>query len=85
MVLVLSATSIRKVGYVQREFRLALEAMNEMPGDRIFAIPALREPCEVPDLEVGSVNLRDINWIPVYEIGVDEFVGRIQDLVVGGS
>src|SRR4051812_20720683 len=47
MILILSPASVAKVGYVQREFRLALEKMGEMPPGRRFAVPILKEPCVV--------------------------------------
>jgi hypothetical protein len=78
MILILSEVSVQKVGYVQREFRLALHMMNEMPPDKRFAVPVLKEPCEVPDLIVGDVHLRDLQWTPIYEVGLDPFINALE-------
>ena len=45
----LSKSSTSKRGYVQREFRLALDTMEEVPPDRLFLIPIRIDDCEVPD------------------------------------
>jgi formylglycine-generating enzyme required for sulfatase activity len=58
----LSPHSIQKRGYVQREFRLALDLCAEMPGSEIFLMPLRLQPCEVPDIQVGRVSLRDLQW-----------------------
>lgn len=77
MILVLSETSVEKVGYVQREFRLALEVMNDMPPGRRFALPILKEPCEVPALVVGGISLADLQWTNVFETGIERLVDAI--------
>lgn len=65
----LSQQSIAKRGYVQREFRLALNKFSEcIPGD-IYLIPLLLNDCEIPDLRLGEygISLRDIHWLKYYE------------------
>lgn len=49
MIVCLSQKMIEKIGYVQSELRLALEAANLQPAGRIFLVPARLEPCSVPD------------------------------------
>src|SRR5262245_37616955 len=39
VLLILSPRSVRKRGYVQTEFRMALRLMNEMPDDQVFVLP----------------------------------------------
>lgn len=77
MILILSPISVEKVGYVQREFRLALQKMGDMPPGRRFAIPILKEPCIVPQLVVGNVALGDLQWTNVFEIGLPRFVDAL--------
>jgi hypothetical protein len=48
----LSSRSVRKVGYVQNEFRLALSAFGERPPGSIYLVPVRLDDCEVPDLQV---------------------------------
>ena len=40
-----SAHSIAKRGYVQREFKLALEVLEEIPENQIFIIPVRLDDC----------------------------------------
>src|SRR3954466_15771336 len=47
----LSRTSVAKQGYVQREFRLALNSYAEKPPGTIFLIPVKLDDCEIPDLQ----------------------------------
>ncbi len=44
----LSARSVGKIGYVQREFRRALYRSEEMPEGHIHTIPVKLDNCEVP-------------------------------------
>ncbi len=48
----LSPRSVSKAGFVQAEFRFALEMSRELPAGRVFIIPVILEDCEMPgDLE----------------------------------
>lgn len=67
----LSQQSVTKRGYVQREFRLALNKFAEsIPGD-IYLIPLILSDCKIPNLrqEEYGVSLRDIHWLKYYETG----------------
>ncbi len=57
----LSSASIAKRGYVQREMRLALDAMMEMPEDEIYLLPVRLDDCDLPNLETahGEIGLSD--------------------------
>ena len=44
-----SRNSVAKRGYVQREFRLALDTLEEMPPDAIHTIPIRLDDCEIPE------------------------------------
>ena len=48
MLVFLSDVSVRKRGFVQKEFRLAEEAHGRMPEDAIFLIPVQLSDCDVP-------------------------------------
>lgn len=73
-ILLLSNTSIAKVGYVQREFRLALDVMASMPVNARFVVPLLIEDCRPPELVVGSISLADLQWTSLTELSLDVFV-----------
>ena len=65
----LSSKSANKRGYIQREFRIALDTLGEMPSGTIYFIPMRLEECEIPDLRLseGGLNLRDIHWLDYWE------------------
>ena len=67
----LSSRSVSKRGYVQREFRLALNQLAEMPAGEIYLIPLKLDDCEIPDLRQAEygVNLRDIQWLDYGKAG----------------
>jgi len=44
-----SSVSVGRRGYVQREMKLALDALQEMPVGSIFTIPVRLDECEVPE------------------------------------
>src|SRR6266851_829335 len=49
VVVCLSAESVGKTGYVQKEIAFALDAAEERPEGTIFVIPARLEECAVPE------------------------------------
>ncbi|MEM8722154.1 MAG: SUMF1/EgtB/PvdO family nonheme iron enzyme [Cyanobacteria bacterium P01_G01_bin.39] len=65
----LSQRSIAKRGYVQQEFRIALNQMASFPPDYIYLIPIRLDECEIPNLrqEEYGINLRDIHWLDYWE------------------
>jgi formylglycine-generating enzyme required for sulfatase activity len=65
----LSRHAVKKRGYVQREFRVALDTAEELPAGRPFLIPLRLEPCDVPDLQIGLLNLRDLQWDDIFAPG----------------
>jgi hypothetical protein len=65
----LSKKSIHKKGYVQKEFRMALDQYAKMPAGSIYLIPLKLDDCEVPDIQFPElgVKLRDIQWIEYWK------------------
>jgi hypothetical protein len=49
VIVLLSAQSINKEGFVQKEIKLALDTADEKPAGTIFIIPARLEDCNVPE------------------------------------
>lgn len=43
-----SSTSVQKRGYVQKEYQLSLEVLDEFPEGLIFAIPVRLDDCNIP-------------------------------------
>ncbi|WP_092021718.1 toll/interleukin-1 receptor domain-containing protein [Bradyrhizobium sp. OK095] len=77
VLLLLSPRSVRKRGYVQTEFRMALRLMNEMPDDQVFVLPVVSEKCDVPSLRVGQIDLLDLQWEEVRQADIPTFVSRL--------
>ena len=65
----LSKQSISKRGYIQNEFKLALNQLASLPSDSIYLIPLRLDECEIPDLRQDEygLNLRDIHWLDYWE------------------
>jgi hypothetical protein len=57
LILCLSNQSITKRGYVQKEFRLALNYCAECPPDTIYLISLRLDDCQVPDLRQGEYGI----------------------------
>lgn len=66
----LSNASVSKRGYVQKEFKLALDVLQEMPEGQIYVVPVRLENCEVPE------RFRSIHWCDLFETGgIDKLIG----------
>ena len=59
IVIFFSNHSISKRGYVQREFKLALDTLEEIPDGQIFIIPVRLEECMVPEA-FGHIHYVDL-------------------------
>lgn len=55
-----SSTSVQKRGYVQKEFKFALEVFDEFPEGEIFAIPARLDDCEIPYEKFRNIERVDL-------------------------
>jgi len=69
----LSANSITKRGYLQKEIRDALNIWQEMLENDIYLIPVRMEDCEVPE------GLRQFQWVDLFQVdGWTQLVKAIQ-------
>jgi hypothetical protein len=57
----LSANSVNKRGFIQKEIKDALDIWQEKLDSDIYLIPARLEDCEVPE------SLRDVQWVNLFE------------------
>ncbi len=77
----LSKQSVEKQGYVQKEFRMALQKCGELPENKIYLIPLRLDDCKIPNLrqrEYG-INLRDYQWIDYFESdGFEQLIRAIE-------
>ena len=83
----LSERSIAKRGYVQREFRLALNCLAERPVGEIYLIPLKLDDCTIPDLrrEEFGVALQDLQWLDYWKPGGFEKLVRAIEHQRGGA
>jgi hypothetical protein len=80
VVVFLSRTSVRKRGYVQNEFRLAMETLREIPDGQIFVIPLKLDDCEVPEI------FRHLHWSAADDAGaVDRLIKSLRKCFPGTS
>lgn len=61
-----SKNSISKSGYIQKELRLALSELEQKAPDVIYFIPALIDDVELPNITVGTINLRDYHAVKIF-------------------
>jgi len=61
VILLLSSTSVRKRGYVQKEFKYALEYSENKLIDDIYIVPILLDDCKVPE------HLTRFQWMEIVE------------------
>lgn len=64
----LSADSVTKRGFVQKEIRLALDVAETIPDGDIFIIPIQIQPCEVPE------PLSKYQWLKAYSDGYGKLI-----------
>lgn len=62
VILLLSQHSINKRGYVQREMRIALELLEELPPDELFVIPV-----RLDKTEPRHDKLRQLHWLDFFD------------------
>jgi len=76
ILLLLSFKSISKKGFIQKEVKIALDLLEEMPPSEIFIIPVRLEPC-IPLHE----RLKELHWIDLfssYEAGLTKIINAIK-------
>jgi formylglycine-generating enzyme required for sulfatase activity len=73
----LSKESIDKRGYVQKELKMGLDVLDEMPEGKIYLIPVRFEACEVPE------RLRSRQWVDLFAPRGFERLKRVLDSELG--
>jgi hypothetical protein len=61
VIVCLSAHSVTKAGYLQREIKKVLDVADEQPEGAIYLIPLRLEECDVPS------RLRRWHWVNLFE------------------
>lgn len=75
----LSTHSVSKSGYIQKELRMALNELEQKASDVIYFIPALIEDVELPNINVGTINLRDYQAAKIFdEEGLQKLINHLR-------
>lgn len=74
IIIFFSQHSISKRGYVQREFKLALDTLEEIPEDQIFIIPVRLEECKIPE------TFNHIQYVDLFEQNGFHLVRKVIEL-----
>ena len=61
ILIILSQNSVQRRGFFQREYKLALDTLQELPEDTIHTIPVRLDDCEVPEA------FRPLHWANLFE------------------
>ena len=77
IIIFFSKFSVSKRGYVQREFKLALDALEEIPDDQIFIIPVRLEDCRIPEA------FRHIHYVDLFSQGGFDLVIKVIETELG--
>ena len=79
VILLLSAASLDRRGYIHKEIRLALDAMQRIPHGRIYLIPIRLEACHIPE------PLAPIQWVDFFPSKDAGFASLLRALRAQGS
>ena len=75
----LSAHSVAKNGYVQKELRIALKELERKAPGAIYFIPTLIEDIELPDITVGTIRLKDYQAAKIFnEEGLQKLIKSLK-------
>jgi len=69
---ILSNNSVSKTGYVQKELKIALEYLDEIPETEIFLIPIRIDSC--PIINRKLLDIHYVDMFPEWEIGLNKIL-----------
>jgi hypothetical protein len=72
-----SSRSVEKRGYIQREFRLGIETLEEIPEDQIFIIPIRIDECQIPFDKLSKIQYQDM--FPDWDRGFQKIIKVIKN------
>ncbi len=73
----MSSRSVGKAGYIQKETRLGLEALEELPPDRVFVLPVRVDDCEPSHPRLNDLHRLDL--FPSYRQSLERLVGVLSE------
>lgn len=76
----ISRNSVSKSGYIQKELKMALAELEQKPPGHIYFIPVLVEDVELPNISVGTINLRDYQAVNISSReGLERLISHLRD------
>jgi hypothetical protein len=72
-----SSQSLAKRGDIQREFRLGIETLEEIPEDQIFIIPIRIDDCQIPFDKLSKIHYQDM--FPDWDKGLQKIIQVIKN------
>jgi TIR domain/SIR2-like domain len=65
-----SSNSVEKIGYVQKEFKYAIDNFDKFPESQIYIIPARLDDCQIPYEKLEDIQYVDL--FPDWDKGVNQ-------------
>ena len=69
---IFSSVSVAKRGYIQKEFKHALDVFDEFPESQIFVIPVRLDACEIPFEKLKDIEYVDL--FPDWDKGIQRII-----------
>ena len=76
----LSSQSVEKMGFIQKEFRIALGLQAMRPSGSVYLIPTLLEDCEPPAYSVENISFSHLQWYRLHEDGDLTLIRYLQNI-----
>jgi hypothetical protein len=73
-----SSSSVKKIGYIQNEFKYALEVFERYPPGIIFYIPVRLDDCDIPYDELDSIQRVDLFPDSKWKEGVNSIIRALR-------
>jgi hypothetical protein len=70
-----SSESVEKIGYVQKEFKYAIDNYNQFPESEIYIIPARLDNCDIPYEKLEDIEYVDL--FPDWNQGVKRIIDSL--------
>jgi len=75
-----SKNSVKKVGYVQSEFRQALTKLALIPAGQTYVLPVRTEDCQIPKTRIDGISFAQYQYIDCFNANFSELVTYISSL-----
>jgi hypothetical protein len=70
-----SSNSVEKIGYIQKEFKYAIDNYDKFPESQIYIIPARLDDCQIPYEKLEDIQYVDL--FPEWDKGINQIFDAI--------